>query len=170
MLLDKIYRFYKLDTSIIKEDFMIRHITSNENLIKIKKDGLIKPGGDGMFPPADKGYVSFEKSWKSDAMFKVLSILKGSGPFSPFSPGQLTAILFDEEQLLLKGYQIIDSESEVDLTDKKDLEDMVKKGELSDKEYGEIGNFVFLDGNVSLDYMIGVDFLDEERLKALGMA
>ena len=139
---------------------MIRYITFSNHFIDIKKDGYLKIEENA------PGHLAFEKDWRGDAYFKAVYIAKKAMPGVSFSPNDLIALIFDEHDLLVKGYQIDDAH---DLGDKSSVISMLSRGELTTTEFNEIGEIVYIKDQIPLAYMKNVDIPDMERLSRLGL-
>ena len=148
---------------------MIRHITFSSLFIEIKKAGCLRPSGLNLLNGTGKNFVAFEKNWQSDAYFKAIFISKLSTPEFTFSPTDLIALLFDEHDLLIKGYQIDEGSDSEKSSHRSQLKSMVLRNELSEKEYEQIGKFVYIKDEILLDYLIDVDIPDKKRLTQLGL-
>ena len=142
---------------------MLRYITFSNYFIDFKRDGYLSvPGAEGKAA----GHLAFEKDWPGDAYFKAVYIAKNAMPGLSLSPNDLIALIFDEHDLLIKGYQIDDSS---DLGDKSGILSMVSRGELTTEEYDQIGDIVYIHDHIPLAYMKNVDIPDMERLSRLGL-
>ncbi len=150
---------------------MIRHITFSSLFVEMKKDGYLKPFTGMQFTTntiQDK-YVVFEKDWIGDAYFKAMFIAKKAAPGISFSPNDMIALIFDEHDLLIKGYQINEVSESNEFSRRSELESMLSRGDISEKEYKEIGDLLYIKGEIPLDYLVNVDIPDKKRLEQLGL-
>ena len=147
---------------------MIRHITFSSFFVEIKKEGYLRPSSINVNSSGDN-FVSFEKNWNSDAYFKALFISKLSIPGYNFSPTDLIALMFDEQDLLVKGYQLNEGLDTKNSLYRTQLQSMVSRNEISDEEYKQIGDFIYINGEILLDYLVDIDIPDKKRLKILGL-
>jgi hypothetical protein len=144
---------------------MIRFITTSSHFIDLKKDGFIKLS-DIFANPKKKGYIVFEKDWKGDGYFKGIFISRNAAPGHSILPADLIALMFDEHDLLLKGYQIHELSDSDETTE---LKSMVRRNELSENELKGIGDLVCIKDDIPLSYMVNVDIPDEKRLGHIGL-
>ena len=75
------------------------------------------------------------------------------------------ALIFDEQDLLIKGYQI----NEGTKANKTFIKSMLEREEISEKEYGEIGELLYVKSEIPLDYLKNIDIPDNDRLEKIGL-
>ncbi|MBN2040084.1 MAG: hypothetical protein JW864_08595 [Spirochaetes bacterium] len=137
--------------------------------MEIKKDGCLKPSNAHNTPNTNANPVAFEKDWLSDAYFKAIFISKLSTPGISFSPADMLALLFDEHDLLIKGYLIDEEQDSDNRAHRSQLQSMVSRNELPEAEYKQIGTFVYINDKIPLDYLVAVDIPDINRLSNIGL-
>lgn len=148
---------------------MIRHITFSSYFMEIKKDGFLRPSNIQLPDQTGENLVAFEKNWQSDAYFKAIFISKLSTPGFTFSSTDLIALLFDEHELLIKGYQVNEGLDSDNSQYRSQIKSMVSRNELSEEEYKQIGNFIYINDVIPLDYLVDVDIPDKKRLTKLDL-
>lgn len=122
---------------------ILRHVTKKEFLGSIISDGALM--GGYVQRTMDKGYISFELNPTNDTLAKVFHILKDWEETEPFE------LIFDGEQLIQAGYVINPTINGV--TYIKEEIDCVMKTKGIRAISHEIGDYVFIKGNVPLRFL-----------------
>lgn len=109
----------------------------------IISDGALR--GDYVQRTMDKSYISFELNPTNDTLVKVFHILKNWEETEPFE------LIFDVERLIQAGYVINPSINGVSYI-KEEIDHVMKTKGLREVSH-EIGDYVFIKGNVPLKFL-----------------
>lgn len=135
---------------------MIRHLTSKFNYENIIKDGIIKPRGKR---DRDFGVVSFEKFNENNILVNIIreeKYLEGEE--------QVVAILIDDKELIKEGFNVYYTDSSSIINRQKSkyttkYENIIRFGgnELNN-DYINIGEYVHVEGEISIRFIKNVEF------------
>ncbi|MDZ4614860.1 hypothetical protein ORM66_20670 [Bacillus cereus] len=145
---------------------MIRHITTLKNYGKIKDKEYLLPRGDGNSVAPEKDYIAFESHSESKAFYKaILSGKEGKHPDAKIE--DLVGLIFDEEQLKLQGFEVINSISKeektrIEIAEKKfttKWENVTMRdcGVISGDEFSSIGEYVFVKGKIPIEFLVKIE-------------
>ncbi|CAM3281653.1 hypothetical protein FITA111629_14465 [Filibacter tadaridae] len=127
----------------MREYRILRHVTKKEFLGSIISDGALM--GDYVQRTMDKGYISFESNPTNDTLLEVFHILKD------WEGTELFELIFDGERLIQAGYEIRPTINGVSYI-KEEIDHAMKTKGLREVSH-EIGDYVFINGNVPLKFL-----------------
>lgn len=150
---------------------MIRHITTETAYNKIKTLGYIVPQGDGNETTPEKGYSSFELYRKNNNFCKAYYL----GNIDRYKNLEKLIILYlDENQLIKAGFDVIITDDTLryrqtkngkEFCTKKENDLFVMGNQITQQEYDEIGNYVFVKGNIPISFINYLEVVDLKNIK-----
>jgi hypothetical protein len=156
--------------------YIIRHITTKTLFEEIKRTGFICPAGSGKSVAPEKEYVAFETYKKNKAFYKAIYKGKSSGLYESLQKNELIGLLIDEKELFKNGFKVVNvtalhpeqykrvineetftTKWENYVTDEARglwIEKGIDDGEfLSEEEFNNIGEYVFVQGCIPVNYI-----------------
>ncbi|PEL97814.1 hypothetical protein CN602_23365 [Bacillus cereus] len=155
---------------------MIRHITTKNLFEKMKKTGYIIPAGNGVSVAPEKEYVAFEQYKGNKSFYKAIYEGKKSNPYyveyKNLKLEDLVGLMVEEKELENEGIEIVYATSEYPEQYTKEIdgrkfttkwENYIASlgGILSNEDYENIGEYVFVKGSIPIKYVKQVENLSE---------
>ena len=126
---------------------ILRHVTLKRRLPKIYKDWCLKIKASTRVKSSDSDYVAFELNPTSNVLVNKFHIFK-SNPIDTFTYEDIFELQFDADKLTAAGKELKRLSQ-----NKIQLKGYVESEIISSQEYDSIGEFIFINDNVSLDYL-----------------
>lgn len=127
---------------------ILRHVTLKKYLPKIVEiNSLYAEAHRVRKISADGGYNAFEVNPISNVLVRIFPLIK-SNPFNTYVEGDQFELLFDGDRMLADGLVLEDlGQSKIQ------LQYLVHIAKITTEEYESIGQFRFIAGEVSLNYL-----------------
>jgi uncharacterized protein YbgA (DUF1722 family) len=126
---------------------ILRHVTLKRRLIKIYNDGYLDPTASSRKLSSDNKFIAFELNPKNETLIKIFHVLK-SNPLDTFTAKDVFELTFDGNKMIADG-KVLETLTQ----NKYQLINYIKSGFISQQEYDSIGDFIFVKGKISLDYL-----------------